>query len=63
MGASFVITTLRVTEGSMCFPDLDMVVGITGGDYAERDKFFPWESELMPQYMIPAALAGEGTKP
>jgi len=47
----------------MCFPDLDMVVGITGGDYAERDKFFPWESELMPQYMIPAALAGEGTKP
>src|ERR1700683_2300084 len=47
----------------LVLPDLDMVVGITGGDYAERDKFFPWESELMPQYMIPAALAGEGTKP
>jgi hypothetical protein len=43
----------------LVLPDLDMVVGITGGDYAERDKFFPWESQLVPQYIIPAALAGE----
>jgi CubicO group peptidase (beta-lactamase class C family) len=47
----------------LVLPDLDMVVGITGGDYAERDKFFPWESELVPQYIIPAALAGEDPKP
>jgi CubicO group peptidase (beta-lactamase class C family) len=43
----------------LVLPDLDMVVGITGGDYSERDKFFPWESELVPQYIIPAALAGD----
>jgi CubicO group peptidase (beta-lactamase class C family) len=39
----------------LVLPDLDMVVGITGGDYSERDKFFPWESQLVPQYIIPAA--------
>jgi CubicO group peptidase (beta-lactamase class C family) len=44
----------------LVLPDLDMVVGITGGDYAERDKFFLWESQLVPQYIIPAALAGVG---
>jgi CubicO group peptidase (beta-lactamase class C family) len=43
----------------LVIPDLDMVVGITGGDYAERDKFFPWESDLVPQYIIPAALGDE----
>jgi len=41
----------------LVLPDLDMVVGITGGDYSERDKFFPWESQLVPQYIIPAAEA------
>jgi CubicO group peptidase (beta-lactamase class C family) len=39
----------------LVLPDLDMVVGITGGDYSERDKFFPWESQLVPRYIIPAA--------
>jgi len=39
----------------LVLPDLDMVVGITGGDYSERDKFSPWESQLVPQYIIPAA--------
>jgi CubicO group peptidase (beta-lactamase class C family) len=43
----------------LVLPDLDMVVGITGGDYSERDKFFPWESQLVPHYIIPAALARE----
>jgi CubicO group peptidase (beta-lactamase class C family) len=47
----------------LVLPDLDMVVGITGGDYAERAKFFPWESQLVPQYLIPAALSGENHKP
>lgn len=40
----------------LVLPELDMVVGITGGDYSERDKFFPWESELVPRYIVPAAL-------
>jgi hypothetical protein len=44
-------------------PGLDMVVGITGGDYGERDKFFPWESQLVPQYIIPAALAAADRQP
>jgi hypothetical protein len=37
-------------------PDLDMVIGFTGGDYSERDKFFRWEIQLVPQYIIPVAL-------
>jgi CubicO group peptidase (beta-lactamase class C family) len=40
----------------LVLPELDMVVGITGGDYSERNKFFLWESQLVPQYIIPAAL-------
>jgi len=47
----------------LVLPDLDMVVGITGGDYSERDKFFPWESQLVPRYIIPAALGGKRPQP
>jgi len=47
----------------LVLPDLDMVVGITGGDYSERGKFFLWESQLVPQYIIPAALAEENHQP
>ena len=36
-------------------PDLDMVVSFTGGDYSEADKYFRWEIQLLPQYIIPAA--------
>jgi hypothetical protein len=36
-------------------PELDLVVGMTGGSYAERKKFFPWEIELMPRYIAAAA--------
>jgi CubicO group peptidase (beta-lactamase class C family) len=37
-------------------PDLDMVIGFTGGDYSEADKYFRWEIQLVPQYIIPAAI-------
>jgi hypothetical protein len=47
----------------LVLPELDRVVGITGGDYSERDKFFPWESQLVPEYILPAALGGENRKP
>lgn len=35
-------------------PDLDLVVGITGGNYGEFDKWGRWELELVPQFIIPA---------
>ncbi len=44
-------------------PELDMVVGFTGGDYGEARKFFRWEVELLPQYIIPAALKQAGSGP
>jgi CubicO group peptidase (beta-lactamase class C family) len=37
-------------------PDLDMVVGITGGSYGEFDQWYRWELELVPQFIIPAAM-------
>jgi len=36
-------------------PDLDLVVGITGGSYGEFDQWYRWELELLPQYILPAA--------
>jgi CubicO group peptidase (beta-lactamase class C family) len=38
-------------------PSLDLVVGMTGGDYSEARKYYPWESGLVPQYIIRAAAA------
>jgi CubicO group peptidase (beta-lactamase class C family) len=35
-------------------PDLDLVVGINGGAYGEFDHWYRWETELIPQYVIPA---------
>jgi CubicO group peptidase (beta-lactamase class C family) len=35
-------------------PDLDLVVGITGGSYGEFDQWYRWELELVPQFIIPA---------
>jgi CubicO group peptidase (beta-lactamase class C family) len=35
-------------------PELDMVVVFNGGNYGEANKFFRWEAELLPQYIIPA---------
>jgi len=37
-------------------PELDMVVGFTGGDYTEFRKYLRWEIELMPQYIFPAVI-------
>jgi len=36
-------------------PDLDLVIGINGGSYGEFTKWYRWELELVPQYIIPAA--------
>jgi CubicO group peptidase (beta-lactamase class C family) len=41
-------------------PDLDLVIGITGGDYGEFDQWYRWELELVPQYIIPAVATGSG---
>lgn len=38
-------------------PDLDLVVGITGGSYGEFTKWYRWGLQLVPQYVIPAALS------
>jgi CubicO group peptidase (beta-lactamase class C family) len=40
----------------LVIPDLDVVVVMTGGSYGERDKFYPWESEFVPRYIIPAVV-------
>ena len=36
-------------------PDLDLVVGITGGSYGEFNQWYRWELELLPQFILPAA--------
>jgi CubicO group peptidase (beta-lactamase class C family) len=36
-------------------PQLDMVVGFTGGDYAEYRKYLRWEIEMLPRYILSAA--------
>ncbi len=36
-------------------PDLDLVIGFTGGAYGEFAKWYKWQLELVPQFMIPAA--------
>jgi CubicO group peptidase (beta-lactamase class C family) len=38
-------------------PDLDLVVGITGGSYGEFEQWYQWELELVPQFIIPAAVS------
>ncbi|PYL57709.1 MAG: 6-aminohexanoate hydrolase [Verrucomicrobia bacterium] len=39
----------------MVIPDLDLVVGFTGGAYGEFAKWYKWQLELVPQFIIPAA--------
>ena len=41
-------------------PDLDLVVGITGGAYGEFDQWYRWELELVPQFIIPAVTSSPG---
>lgn len=45
----------------MVIPDLDMVVGFTGGAYGEFPKWFKWQSELVPQFIIPMATVDSGS--
>ncbi|HUO29711.1 MAG TPA: serine hydrolase [Bryobacteraceae bacterium] len=35
-------------------PDLDLVVGINGGSYGEFAKWYRWEFDLVPQYVLAA---------
>jgi len=41
----------------MVIPDLDLVVGFNGGSYGEFAKWYRWGLQLVPQYIIPAALS------
>lgn len=43
----------------MVIPELDMVVGFNGGSYGEFSKWYKWQTELVPQFIIPSAA----TKP
>ena len=43
----------------MVIPELDMVVGFNGGSYGEFMKWYRWGLQLVPQYIIPAALPGK----
>jgi CubicO group peptidase (beta-lactamase class C family) len=38
-------------------PELDLVVAFNGGSYGEFGKWYRWELELVPQYIIPAATS------
>ena len=41
----------------MVIPDLDLVVGFTGGAYGEFAKWYKWQTELVPQFIIPSATS------
>lgn len=38
-------------------PELDLVVGLNGGSYGEFNKWYRWELEIVPQYIISAAIS------
>ena len=40
----------------MVIPDLDLVVGLNRGSYGEFAKWYRWGLQLVPQYILPAAL-------
>jgi CubicO group peptidase (beta-lactamase class C family) len=40
----------------MVIPELDLVVGFNGGSYGEFNRWYRWGLQLVPQYVIPAAL-------
>jgi hypothetical protein len=35
-------------------PDLDLVIGLNGGSYGQFDRWYRWQLELVPQYILPA---------
>jgi CubicO group peptidase (beta-lactamase class C family) len=39
----------------LVIPDLDMVIGFTGGAYGEFQKWYPWQTQLVPEYIIQSA--------
>jgi CubicO group peptidase (beta-lactamase class C family) len=41
----------------MVIPDLELVVAFNGGSYGEFAKWYRWGLQLVPQYIIPAALS------
>lgn len=43
----------------MVIPELDLVVGFNGGSYGEFAKWYRWGLQIVPQYIIPAALASK----
>ena len=43
----------------MVIPDLDLVVGFNGASYGEFAKWYRWGLQLVPQYIIPAALTSK----
>jgi CubicO group peptidase (beta-lactamase class C family) len=47
----------------MVIPDLDLVVGFTGGAYGEFAKWYKWQTELVPECIIPAAASVRQTPP
>jgi len=40
-------------------PDLDLVIGMNGGSYGQFDRWYRWELELVPQYIIGAVRHSE----
>jgi len=43
----------------MVIRELDLVVGLNGGSYGEFSKWYRWGLQMVPQYIIPAALSRE----
>jgi CubicO group peptidase (beta-lactamase class C family) len=41
----------------MVIPELDLVVGFTGGAYGEFPMWYKWQTELVPQFIIPAVAS------
>jgi CubicO group peptidase (beta-lactamase class C family) len=41
----------------MVVPDLDLIVGFTGGAYGEFPKWYKWQTELVSQFILPAAIS------
>jgi CubicO group peptidase (beta-lactamase class C family) len=47
----------------LVFPELDMVVNYNGGAYGEGRKFVRWQVELVPQYIVAAAVSRQTQAP
>lgn len=45
----------------MVIPELDLVVAFNGGSYGEFTKWYRWGLQLVPRYIVPAALNPSGS--